>query len=80
MYICACIHIYTCTYTHTPGGRWVLMHPGVNCLNLTALPNLHLISPKAKFICFDEAAVRWCLDNMRMVQGPEMLLTMGDIF
>ena len=29
-------------------------------------------------ICFDEATVRWCLDNKKMLQGPEMPLTMGD--
>ena len=50
----------------------------INCLNLTSPPNLRMISPETRLICFDEATVRWCLDNKTMLQGPEMALTMGD--
>ena len=50
----------------------------INCMNLKTQPNLARLSHKTKLICFDEASVRWCLDNKKMLQGPEAPLTMGD--
>ena len=41
----------------------------INCLNLTSPPNLRMISPETRLICFDEATVRWCLDNKKDAAG-----------
>ena len=29
-------------------------------------------------INFDEASLRWCLENKKILQGPELPVTMGD--
>ena len=41
-------------------------------------PNLRLVTESTELINFDEASVKWCLDNKKILQGPEIPVTMGD--
>ena len=41
-------------------------------------PNLRLVTDQTGLIDFDEASLQWCLDNKKILQGPEMLVAMGD--
>ena len=50
----------------------------INCAGLTCQPNLRPITPAVKIINFDEASVAWCLTNKKILQGPDMPVTMGD--
>jgi hypothetical protein len=50
----------------------------INCKGLKVQPNLRLVNDHTELINFDEASLRWCLDNKKILQGPEMPVTMGD--
>ena len=50
----------------------------INCAGLTCQPNLRPITPKVKLINFDEASVSWALSQKKILQGPDMPVTMGD--
>ena len=50
----------------------------INCKGLTVQPNLRPVNHLTELINFDEASVKWCLDNKKILQGPEIPVTMGD--
>ena len=50
----------------------------INCKGLTVQPNLRPVNHLTELINFDEASVKWCLDNRKILQGPEIPVTMGD--
>ena len=50
----------------------------INCKGLTVQPNLRPVTEATELINFDEASLRWWLDNKKILQGPELLVTMGD--
>ena len=50
----------------------------INCKGLTVQPNLRGVTQNTELINFDEASLKWCLDNKKILQGPELPVTMGD--
>ena len=50
----------------------------INCKGLTVQPNLRGVNQHTELINFDEASLKWCLDNKKILQGPELPVTMGD--
>ena len=45
---------------------------------LKVQPNLRPVTQDIELITFDEASLKWCLDNKKILQGPELPVTMGD--
>ena len=50
----------------------------INCKGLTVQANLRPVNRHTELINFDEASLQWCLDNKKILQGPEVPVTMGD--
>ena len=50
----------------------------INCKGLAVQANLRPVNQHTELINFDEASLRWCLDNKKILQGPEFPVTMGD--
>ena len=50
----------------------------INCKGLKVQANLRNVNQNTELINFDEASLRWCLDNKKILQGPELPVTMGD--
>ena len=50
----------------------------INCKGLKVQPNLRLVTESTELINVDEASVKWCLDNKKILQGPEIPVTMCD--
>jgi len=48
----------------------------INCKGLTVQPNLRGVTQNTELINFDEASLKWCLDNKKILQGPELPVTM----
>ena len=57
------LHVANCLLA--PGG-----YMEISCKGLKVQPSLRRVTESTKLINFDEASVKWCLDNKKILQGP----------
>jgi hypothetical protein len=62
-----------CKLLSTPTG-----YLEINCKGLKVQANLRHVTQHTELINFDEASLSWCLENKKILQGPELPVTMGD--
>ena len=62
-----------CKFLASPEG-----YMEINCKRLKVQPNLRPVTEHTELIMFDEASLKWCLDNKKILQGQELLVTRGD--